>query len=298
MKGQKKGFFSRLFAGFFEISEDFYDELEEQFILGDIGVSATEELIDHLREEVASNRKIKTAEDAREFIIEDLKRIMALPGDAYAFEEQNSVVMMIGVNGVGKTTSAGKLASRYKDEGKKVIIAGADTFRAGAIDQLRVWAERSGCFMVTGNEGADPGSVVFDAAKSAKAREADILLCDTAGRLHNKKNLMNELSKLDKILSGELSDYKRENLIVLDAATGQNALQQAREFKSVMNVDGIVLTKMDGTARGGIAVAVTYETGVPVKYIGLGEGIGDLKRFDPDSFVEDLFAAEDEAENE
>lgn len=298
MKGQKKGFFAKLFSGFSSIDEDFYDELEEQLILGDMGVSVTEELLDHLRDEVKADRKIKTPEDARALIISDIKELMAQPEDAYAFEETNSVVMAIGVNGVGKTTSLGKLASRYKNEGKKVIIAGADTFRAGAIDQLRVWAERSGCFMVTGNEGADPGSVVFDAAKSAKARGADILLCDTAGRLHNKKNLMNELGKLDKILSGELSDYRRENLIVLDATTGQNALQQAREFKSVMKVDGMILTKMDGTAKGGIAVAVTHEMGVPVKYIGLGEGIEDLSRFDPDSFVEDLFAEEENEENE
>ena len=298
MKGQKKGFFAKLFSGFSSIDEDFYDELEEQLILGDMGVSVTEELLDHLRDEVKADRKIKTPEDARALIISDIKELMAQPEDAYAFEETNSVVMAIGVNGVGKTTSLGKLASRYKNEGKKVIIAGADTFRAGAIDQLRVWAERSGCFMVTGNEGADPGSVVFDAAKSAKARGADILLCDTAGRLHNKKNLMNELGKLDKILSGELSDYRRENLIVLDATTGQNALQQAREFKSVMKVDGMILTKMDGTAKGGIAVAVTHEMGVPVKYIGLGEGIEDLRRFDPDSFVEDLFAEEENEENE
>ena len=298
MKGQKKGFFARLFSGFSAIDEDFYDELEEQLILGDMGVSVTEELLDHLREEVKADRKVKTPEDARALIISDLKELMAQPEDAYAFEETNSVVMAIGVNGVGKTTSLGKLAYRYKNKGKKVIIAGADTFRAGAIDQLRVWAERSGCFMVTGNEGADPGSVVFDAAKSAKARGADILLCDTAGRLHNKKNLMNELGKLDKILSGELSDYRRENLIVLDATTGQNALQQAKEFKSVMKVDGMILTKMDGTAKGGIAAAITHEMGVPVKYIGLGEGIEDLCRFDPDSFVEDLFTGEGSGNNE
>lgn len=293
MKGQKKGFFARLFSGFSEIDEDFYDEIEEQLILGDIGVQVTEELLDHLREEVKKN-KVKTTSDARALIIEDIKELMILPQDAYDFENTKSVVMVIGVNGVGKTTSVGKLASKYNKAGKKVIIAGADTFRAGAADQLRVWAERSGCFMVTGNEGADPGSVVFDAAKSAKAREADILLCDTAGRLHNKKNLMNELGKLDKILSGSLSDYKRENLIVLDATTGQNAMQQAKEFKDVMKVDGIILTKTDGTAKGGIAVAITHEMGVPVKYIGLGEGIEDLQRFDPGSFVEDLFAAEEE----
>jgi len=291
VKKKKPGFFSRFFSSMFEsIDDDFYDELEEQLIIGDIGVYATEELLDNLKDEVRNNRSIKNSEDARNFLIADLKRIMAQPEDAYDFENKKSVVMLIGVNGVGKTTCVGKLARRYMDEGKKVIMAGADTFRAAAMDQLKIWAERTGCYMVSGNEGADPGSVVFDAARAANARGADIMLCDTAGRLHNKKNLMNELGKLDKILSGEAPDYTRENLIVLDATTGQNALQQAREFSEVMKIDGIVLTKLDGTAKGGIAVAITRELGVPVKYIGVGEGVGDLQRFDPDDYVESLFA--------
>lgn len=287
---KKKGFFARLFENMFEISEDFYDDMEEMLIMGDMGVTATEELVDNLRAEAFENKRVKNARQAREFIINDVKRIMAHPEGVYDFENKKCVVMLIGVNGVGKTTCVGKLAKRYMNEGKKVIMAGADTFRAAAIDQLKVWADRAGCYMVSGNEGADPGSVVYDAAHATSARGADILLCDTAGRLHNKKNLMNELAKLDKILSGELGDFARENLIVLDATTGQNALQQAREFKEIMKVDGIILTKMDGTAKGGIAVAITRELGVPVKYIGVGEKIDDIQRFDPDAYVESLFA--------
>ena len=287
---KKPGFFSRFFRNLNNyIDDDFYDDLEEQLIMGDMGVYATEELIDNLKDDIIINN-LKTTQEAKDFLIKDIKRIMAQPADAYDFENRKSVVMLIGVNGVGKTTCVAKLANRYINEGKKVIMAGADTFRAAAMDQLKVWAERTGCFMVSGNEGADPGSVVFDAARSAKARGADLLLCDTAGRLHNKKNLMSELAKLDKILAAELGDFKRENLIVVDATTGQNALQQAREFKDVMHVDGIVLTKLDGTAKGGIAVAITRELGVPVKFIGVGEGVNDLKKFDPDEYVEGLFA--------
>ncbi len=290
MADKKPGFFSKFFGTLFkDIDDDFYDELEEQLIIGDMGVCATEELLDNLRDEVITNKQIKNTNDAKNFLIADIKRIMAQPEDAFDFERRKSVLMVIGVNGVGKTTCVGKLTKRYMSEGKKVIMAGADTFRAAAMEQLKVWSERTGCYMVSGNEGADPGSVVFDAAKAAKARNADILICDTAGRLHNKKNLMNELAKLDKIISAELPDFTRENIIVLDAATGQNALAQAKEFKSIMNIDGIILTKMDGTAKGGIAVAITRELGVPVKYIGVGEGIDDLKRFDPDTYVDSLF---------
>lgn len=289
-KQKKPGFFSRFFSSLFEsIDDEFYEELEEQLIIGDMGVYATEELLDDLKNEVIVN-KLKTADDAKKFLMDDIKRMMTIPEGAYDFEEKPTVVMLIGVNGVGKTTCVGKLAKKYIDSGKKVILAGADTFRAAAMDQLKIWAERTGCYMVSGNEGADPGSVVYDAAQAARARGADILLCDTAGRLHNKKNLMSELAKLDKILASEASGFARENLIVLDATTGQNALQQAREFGEVMKVDGIVLTKLDGTAKGGIAVAVTKELGVPVKYVGVGEGVNDLIRFDPDSYVEDLFA--------
>jgi len=282
------GFFSKLFKGFTELDEDFYDNLEEQLILGDMGVSATMELVDHLRDEAKAN-KIKSAEGARELLKEDIKKIMALPEDAYDYENETTIVIVIGVNGVGKTTSIGKLAKIYKEMNKKVILAGADTFRAAAADQLRKWADKTGTYAVFGNEGADPGSVVYDAVAAAKARGMDLLFCDTAGRLHNKKNLMSELGKIGKIVEGEYPDAKRENWIVVDATTGQNALVQAREFSEVMNATGIILTKMDGTAKGGIAVAITQELGIPVKFIGQGEGLDDLKKFDPDKYVEDLF---------
>ncbi|MBQ9815487.1 MAG: signal recognition particle-docking protein FtsY [Lachnospiraceae bacterium] len=288
-----KGFFARLFSGFSEIDDDFYDELEEQLILGDMGVNTTMELMDYLKDEI-KYRGLKKTEDARRLIIDYVKGIMKQPEDAYDFENKTCAMIVIGVNGVGKTTCIGKLANQYRKQGKKVLLAGADTFRAAAIDQLKVWADRAGCMMIAGNEGADPGSVIYDAAQSARARKADMLICDTAGRLHNKKNLMNELAKLDKILSAELSEAVRENIIVLDATTGQNAMQQAKEFKEVMKIDGIILTKLDSTAKGGIAVAITSELGVPVKYIGVGEGIDDIKRFDPDEYVENLFAAEEQ----
>ena len=287
----KKGFFSKLFNGFSEIDDDFYDELEEQLILGDLGPAAACELLDHLKEQVKEN-KIKTTEDAKALIMSDIKEIMALPEDAYDFEKEKCVVMAIGVNGVGKTTCAGKLAGLYKKEGSKVILVGADTFRAAAGDQLKVWAERAGCDIVSGNEGADPGSVLFDAAAAAKARGADILICDTAGRLHNKANLMKELAKLDKIINSSLPDFKKQNIIVLDGATGQNALNQARQFSDIMKVDAVILTKMDGTAKGGIAAAITKELGIPVKYIGTGEGIDDIERFDAEKYVQELFSEE------
>ena len=289
----KKGFFARLFGSLTEIDDDFYDELEEQLILGDMGVAATEELIDHLKGQVKEN-KVKSAEDARSLIMEDVEEIMALPEDAYDFENEKCVIMAIGVNGVGKTTCAGKLANLYKNEGKNVILVGADTFRAAASDQLKIWAKRSGCYAVCGNEGADPGSVVYDGATAAKARGADIVICDTAGRLHNKANLMKELAKLDKIINSSLPEFTKQNMIILDGATGQNALNQARQFSEVMKADGVILTKMDGSAKGGIAVAITKELGIPVKYIGTGEGIDDIERFDAGKYTEDLFAAKEE----
>ena len=214
---------------------------------------------------------------------------MRVEETAYRFENEKSVVLVIGVNGVGKTTTVGKLAGKLKDQGKKVVIAGADTFRAAAGDQLKEWANRSGVDMIGGAEGADPGSVVYDATQAAKARNADVLIVDTAGRLHNKKNLMNELGKINKILESEYPDAYRETLVVLDATTGQNALVQAKEFSDVAKISGIVLTKMDGTAKGGIAVAIQSELSVPVKYIGVGETIDDLQKFDSDEFVNALF---------
>ena len=282
------GFFSKLFKKGTPITDEFYEEMEEQLILGDMGVQASMELSEALEVNVRFH-EVKNQEEAREFMIKRVEEMMKVPEDAYAFEETTSVVMIIGVNGVGKTTTIGKLANIYKNRGKTVILVGADTFRAAAMDQLKIWAERTGCYMVSGNEGQDPGSVIYDGAAAARARHGEIMLCDTAGRLHNKKNLMNELGKIDKILSSEFPNAIRENLIVLDAATGQNALQQAKEFKSIMKVDGIILTKMDGTAKGGIAVAISKELGVPVKFIGAGEGIQDLKRFDAGDYARSLF---------
>lgn len=282
------GFFSKLFNKGTPITDEFYEEMEEQLILGDMGVQASMELTEALEVNVRFH-EVKNQEQAREFLIKRVEDMMTVPQDAYDFENTTSVVMIIGVNGVGKTTSIGKLANEYKNRGKNVILVGADTFRAAAMDQLKIWAERTGCYMVSGNEGQDPGSVIYDGAAAARARNGEIMLCDTAGRLHNKKNLMNELSKIDKILSSEFPQAVRENLIVLDAATGQNALQQAKEFKSIMKVDGIILTKMDGTAKGGIAVAISKELGVPVKFIGVGEGMNDLKRFDAKEYAQALF---------
>ncbi len=287
------GFFSKLFQKGKEINEDFYDEVEETLYTGDMGAAATEELVENLKANVIF-KTVKTQEEAKQYMMDKIKEIMLIPEDAYDFENEKSVVLVIGVNGVGKTTSIGKLADRYTREGRKVILAGADTFRAAAGEQLAIWAERTGCYMVSGNEGADPGSVIYDAVAASNARGADILLCDTAGRLHNKKNLMSELAKIDKILAGEYGDAKRENLIVLDATTGQNALEQAKQFKEIMKVDGIILTKMDGTAKGGIAVAIAKELGVPVLYMGLGESVNDLKRFDAEEYVQGMFAGDDE----
>lgn len=309
MSEEKKGFFSRLvdglsktrnnivsgidsiFSGFSKIDEDFYEELEEILIMGDLGVHATQNILDDLRKKVKENH-IKEPEDCKQFLIESIKEQMKVGETAYRFEEEKSVLLVIGVNGVGKTTTVGKLAGKFKAQGKKVVIAGADTFRAAAGEQLKEWANRSGVDMIGGPEGSDPGAVVFDATAAAKARNADLLIVDTAGRLHNKKNLMNELGKINRILEREYPDAYRETLIVLDATTGQNALVQAKEFAEVAGISGIVLTKMDGTAKGGIAVAIQSELGVPVKYIGVGETIDDLQKFNSDEFVNALFTIE------
>ena len=280
-----------VFNGFSKIDDDFYEELEEILIMSDIGVSVTEEILDNLREQVKENG-IREPEECRHLLIDNIKAQMNVPDDAYDFENAPSVVLIVGVNGVGKTTSIGKLAHLYKSMGKKVVIAAADTFRAAAGEQLEKWAERSGVDMIGGQEGADPGSVVYDAVAASKSRGADILLCDTAGRLHNKKNLMEELKKLYRIIEREYPEAKTETLIVVDGTTGQNGLIQAREFSQVAPVTGVVLTKLDGTAKGGIAVAIQSELGIPVKFIGVGEGIDDLQKFDPDSFVEAMFAGE------
>ena len=313
MGEEKKGFWSRLvsglsktrdnivsgidsiFSGFSSIDDDFYEEIEEILIMGDIGVNATEAIIENLKEKVKEN-KIKDPAECKELLINSIKEQMDVGETAYRFENEKSVVLVIGVNGVGKTTSVGKLAGKLKDQGKKVVLAAADTFRAAAGDQLLEWANRAGVEMIGGQEGADPASIVYDAVAAAKARNADVLLCDTAGRLHNKKNLMNELSKIRRVIEREFPEAYLETLIVLDGTTGQNALVQAKQFKEVSDISGIVLTKLDGTAKGGIAIAIQSELGIPVKYIGIGEKIEDLQKFDADSFVNALFEKPEEDE--
>ncbi len=308
--GEKKGFFKRLvegltktrdniaagidavFSGFSKIDDEFYEEIEEILVMGDLGVKATEAIIDNLKQKV-KEQHIKDPAACKELLINSIKEQMEVGETAYRFEEERAVVLVIGVNGVGKTTTVGKLAGKFKAQGKKVVLGAADTFRAAAGGQLAEWANRAGVEMIGGQEGADPASVVYDAVAAAKARNADILLCDTAGRLHNKKNLMEELKKMNRIVDREFPEAFRETLVVLDATTGQNALQQAKEFSEVTDVTGIVLTKMDGTAKGGIAVAIHAELGIPVKYIGVGESIDDLQKFDADSFVEALFTVEE-----
>ena len=304
--GEKKGFFSRLvsgltktrdnivsgmdsiFHGFSHIDDDFYEELEETLIMGDLGVHTTMEIIEDLKEKV-KEQHIKEPIECRELLIDSIKKQMDVGETAYEFENRQSVVFVIGVNGVGKTTTIGKLAGKFHAQGKKVILGAADTFRAAAGEQLKEWANRSQAELIGGQEGSDPASVVFDAVAAAKARHADVLMIDTAGRLHNKKNLMEELRKMNRIIDREFPEAYRETLVVLDATTGQNALQQAKEFNDVAEITGIVLTKMDGTAKGGIAVAIHAELGVPVKYIGVGETIDDLQKFDADDFVNALF---------
>lgn len=286
-----------IFSGFSNIDEDFYEELEEVLIMGDLGVQATYDILDDLKKKV-KERHIKQPADCRELLIESIREQMEVGETAYEFEEKTSVVMVIGVNGVGKTTTIGKLAGKLRAMDKKVIMAAADTFRAAAGEQLKEWANRAQAELIGGQEGSDPASVVYDAVAAAKARHADVLLCDTAGRLHNKKNLMEELKKMNRIIDREFPGAFRETLVVLDATTGQNALQQAREFGEVTDITGIVLTKMDGTAKGGIAVAIQAELGIPVKYIGVGESIDDLQKFDADNFVKALFSVDERIEEE
>ena len=256
--------------------------------MGDIWINTTTTIIEHLKEEVAEKR-IKEPSECKQLLIDEIKRQMDVGDTAYEFENRKSVVLVIGVNGVGKTTSVGKLAGKLKDQGKKVIVAAADTFRAAAGEQLTEWANRAKVDMIGGQEGADPAAIVFDAIAAAKARNADVLLCDTAGRLHNKKNLMEELRKVYRVIEREYPEAHLETLVVLDGTTGQNALAQARQFKEVANITGIILTKLDGTAKGGIAVAIQSELDIPVKYIGVGESIDDLQKFNADQFVNALF---------
>lgn len=309
MSEGKKGFFGRLvegltktrdnivsgidsiFSGFSAIDDDFYEEIEETLIMGDLGIQTTMAFVEDLRKKV-KEQHIKNPSECKEVLIESIKKQMDLGENAYEFEHRRSVVLVIGVNGVGKTTSVGKLAGQLKDQGKKVVLAAADTFRAAAIEQLTEWATRAKVEIIAQQEGSDPAAVVYDAVAAAKSRQADVLICDTAGRLHNKKNLMEELKKINRIIDKEYPDAYRETLVVLDGTTGQNAMAQARQFMEVAQITGIILTKLDGTAKGGIAVAIQAELGIPVKYVGIGEKIDDLQKFNADDFVNALFQTE------
>ena len=270
---------------FDKLDDEFYEELEEALILADIGASTAADTVVQLRKRV-SQKLLTRADEVKDALRNILAEKLDVGDTALRVDTQPSVVLIIGVNGVGKTTSIGKLAARLKSEGKKVLLCAGDTFRAAAADQLEIWAERAGCEIVRQYEGADPGAVLFDALQAAKARNVDVVLCDTAGRLHNKANLMAELAKLSKIIDRECPGCDRETLLVLDATTGQNGLIQARTFKETAGLTGIVLTKLDGTAKGGIVIAIARELGVPVKFAGVGEGIDDLKPFDARSYVE------------
>ena len=310
MSEGKKGFFGRLvegltktrnsivsgidsiFSGFSAIDDDFYEEIEETLIMGDLGIQTTMSIVEDLRRKVKENH-IKEPSECKDLLVASIKSQMDLGENAYEFERQKSVVLVIGVNGVGKTTSVGKLAGQLKDQGKKVILAAADTFRAAAIEQLTEWSNRAGVELIAQQEGSDPAAVIFDAIAAAKSRNADVLICDTAGRLHNK-NLMEELKKINRIIDKEYPDAYRETLVVLDGTTGQNALSQAKQFMEVADITGIILTKLDGTAKGGIAVAIQSELGIPVKYVGIGEKIDDLQKFDANDFVNALFKRPEE----
>ena len=288
------GIFSKLKQAWFgdvnweKLDDEFFDNLEESLILADVGVNIATEAVNSLRNAVFSY-DMKDPEQVKAELRKILLQKLSVGDAALDTAKSPTVILVIGVNGVGKTTSIGKLAARLKGEGKKVLLCAGDTFRAAAADQLEIWANRAGVPIVRQHEGADPGAVLFDALQAAKARDVDVVLCDTAGRLHNKQNLMNELAKLRKIIDRELPEAGRETLLVLDATTGQNGLIQARSFKETTGLTGIVLTKLDGTAKGGIVIAIARELGVPVKFVGVGEGIDDLKPFDPEEFVNDLF---------
>ena len=272
---------------FDKLDDDFYEELEEALILADIGAATAADTVAQLRKRV-SQKLMTRADEVKDALRDILAEKLDVGDTALDLSTRPSVVLIIGVNGVGKTTSIGKLAARFKSEGKKVLLCAGDTFRAAAADQLEIWADRAGVDIVRQHEGADPGAVLFDALQAAKARNADVVLCDTAGRLHNKQNLMNELAKLRKIIDRETPDAAKETLLVLDATTGQNGLIQARQFKETAGLTGIILTKLDGTAKGGIVIAIAQELQVPVKFVGVGEGIDDLQPFDAREFVNDL----------
>lgn len=287
------GLFSKIKKAWFDtivwetIDDEFYDELEESLILADLGAGVAADAVKKLRD-VVYNNKIQNGEGVKQALRDILAEKLNVGDTALNLSTRPSVVLIIGVNGVGKTTSIGKMAKQMKADGKRVLLCAADTFRAAAADQLEIWAQRAGCEIVRSKEGADPGAVLFDSLAAAKARGVDVVLCDTAGRLHNKVNLMNELAKLSKIIDRETPDAARETLLVLDATTGQNGMQQAKIFKEVAGLTGIILTKLDGTAKGGICVAIAQELGVPVKFVGLGEGIDDLQPFDAQEYVNAL----------
>ncbi|HOA81455.1 MAG TPA: signal recognition particle-docking protein FtsY [Defluviitaleaceae bacterium] len=310
LSSEKNGFFSKLVKGltktrnnimdgidnvlksFTKIDEELYEELEEALIMADIGVDATLKIMDGLREKV-KEKKITDPAELKKLLVEEITEILNKGNRELNISEGPAVILVIGVNGVGKTTTIGKLAHVIKKDNKKVLLAAADTFRAAAIEQLEIWGNRTGVDVIRHQENADPGAVIFDAIQAAKARKTDVLICDTAGRLHNKKNLMEELRKIFKIISREYPEARKEVLLVLDATTGQNALQQVKLFKEVTDISGIILTKLDGTAKGGIIIAINSEMDIPIKYIGVGEGIEDLRPFNPKEFAEALFADEE-----
>ncbi len=291
------GFFSKLgskieniFGGSSRIDDDLLEELEETLILSDVGAYAAQEICSKLKDR-AKDENVSDSKGLKKLLAEIITDILG-EEEPLSISTKPSIILMVGVNGVGKTTTIGKLAARLTGEGKKVLLAAADTFRAAAAEQLEIWAERTNCQMIRHQEGSDPAAVVFDAISAAKARNVDVVICDTAGRLHNKKNLMDELSKISRVIDRELPDADKEVLLVLDAVTGQNAINQAQQFKEAAGLTGIVLTKLDGTAKGGMVIGIRKQLGIPVKFIGVGEGIEDLQQFDPKAFAEALFFEE------
>lgn len=279
---------NNVFKSLKKVDEDFLDELEEILIMSDIGMDTSIKIIGNLRNRI-KKEKLQDEEDVKKALREEMKKILDVTDISLHLNTKPSVILVVGVNGVGKTTSIGKIANRLSKDGKNVVVAAADTFRAAAIDQLEVWSDRAGVDIVKQSEGSDPAAVVFDAVQAAKARNVDLLICDTAGRLHNKKNLMNELSKINRIIDREYGEAKKQTLLVLDGTTGQNAVIQAKQFMEACPIDGIILTKLDGTAKGGVVISIKQSLNIPVKYIGVGEGIDDLQKFDAKSFAEALF---------
>lgn len=273
-----------VFSTFRKVDEDLLEELEEALIMSDVGMETSIQIIDNLRRR-AKREKIETEEDLRDALRDEMKNMISVADETLNIDTQPSVILVVGVNGVGKTTSIGKIANRLKKDGKEVVLAAADTFRAAATEQIEIWAKRADCELVKKPEGSDPASVVFDAIKRVKEKNADVLICDTAGRLHNKKNLMDELAKIQKVIDKELPDASKEVLLVIDGTTGQNAIQQVKAFKEVTNITGLVLTKLDGTAKGGVVVGIISENKIPVKFIGVGEQIDDMEKFNPDDFL-------------